>query len=171
MITTLLKNEIDSYKKLPLNLYQIQTKYRDELRPRFGLLRGREFIMKDAYSFDIDWEGLDRAYRAMYKAYEKIFTRLGLTFRAVEADAGTIGGEGGTHEFMVLAESGEDTIVSCSSCNYAANLEKAVSKIETTPNSSMSEEKPYQKIHTPDMDTIEKLVSGLRLTHHRLLKH
>lgn len=170
VITTLLKNEIDSYKKLPLNLYQIQTKYRDELRPRFGLLRGREFIMKDAYSFDIDWEGLDRAYRAMYKAYEKIFTRLGLTFRAVEADAGTIGGEGGTHEFMVLAESGEDTIVSCSSCNYAANLEKAVSKIETTPNSSMSEEKPYQKIHTPDMDTIEKLVSGLHIDPSQIIK-
>lgn len=169
VITTLMKNEINSYKKLPLNLYQIQTKYRDERRPRFGLLRGREFIMKDAYSFDTDWEGLDLSYRKMYDAYEKIFTRLGLTFRAVEADPGTIGGEGGTHEFMVLAESGEDTIVSCSTCRYAANLEKAVSKTETIANQPMNDE-PFEKIHTPNTNTIEKLVTVLNVEASSIIK-
>jgi prolyl-tRNA synthetase len=169
VITTLMKSEINSYKKLPLNLYQIQTKYRDERRPRFGLLRGREFLMKDAYSFDTDWEGLDRSYQKMYKAYEKIFTRLGLTFRAVEADAGTIGGEGGTHEFMVLAESGEDTIVSCSSCNYAANLEKAVAKVETT-NTQPASAGSVEKIYTPNTNTIEKLVEALHTPASTIIK-
>ncbi|MBW7461179.1 proline--tRNA ligase, partial [Paenibacillus sepulcri] len=125
IITTLVQQEVNSYKRLPLLLYQIQTKFRDERRPRFGLLRCREFVMKDAYSFDTDWEGLGRIYDAMYEAYHRIFERCGLNFRAVEADAGSIGGEGGTHEFMALAESGEDVIMSCRSCGYSANLEKA----------------------------------------------
>ncbi len=128
VITILAKNEIHSYRRLPVTVYQIQTKFRDERRPRFGLLRAREFIMKDAYSFDSSWEGLDRSYRAMYEAYHRIFSRCGLSFRAVEADAGAIGGEGDTHEFMAMAEIGEDTIVVCSICGYAANVEKATSK-------------------------------------------
>lgn len=129
-VTTLVRNEISSYRRLPVTFYQIQTKFRDEQRPRFGLLRGREFLMKDAYSFDTSWEGLDRSYLAMYDAYHRIFVRCGLTFRAVEADAGAIGGDGGSHEFMALADIGEDTIVVCSHCGYAANLEKANSKEE-----------------------------------------
>lgn len=171
VITTLLKNEISSYKKLPLNLYQIQTKFRDELRPRFGLLRGREFIMKDAYSFDTDWEGLEHSYQKMYQTYEKIFTRLGLTFRAVEADAGAIGGEGGTHEFMVLAESGEDIIVTCSSCEYAANLEKASTRNEIVSNQPQSTNvEPIQEIHTPNTNTIEKLVTFLNIKPSDIIK-
>ena len=113
-----------SYRQLPLNLYQIQGKFRDEIRPRFGLMRGREFIMKDAYSFDLDEEGADVAYDKMYQAYRRIFERCGLKFRAVEADTGNIGGSS-SHEFMVLADSGEDAIVSCDRCEYAANVEKA----------------------------------------------
>lgn len=124
VVTRLLAEEVKSYKQLPVTVYQIQTKYRDERRPRFGVLRSREFIMKDGYSFDRDQEGLDRNYDAMLKAYHAIFTRCGLNFRAVEADAGAIGGTG-THEFMVLADIGEDTITYCESCNYAANVEKA----------------------------------------------
>ncbi|WP_274362825.1 proline--tRNA ligase [Paenibacillus thermotolerans] len=123
VITELVKNEIGTYRKLPVTLYQLQTKFRDERRPRFGLLRGREFLMKDAYSFDTSLEGLDRSYRTMFDAYMRIFERCGLRFRAVEADAGAIGGEGGTHEFMALADIGEDTIVACDRCGYAANLE------------------------------------------------
>lgn len=123
IITTLVKNEINSYRKLPVTLYQIQTKFRDERRPRSGLLRGREFLMKDAYSFDTSWDGLDQSYRGMYETYERIFSRCGLAFRAVEAAAGEIGGEGGTHEFMALAEVGEDVIAICDHCSYAANVE------------------------------------------------
>ncbi|RAC17535.1 proline--tRNA ligase, partial [Burkholderia multivorans] len=129
VITSIVRQEISSYRKLPVNLYQIQSKYRDERRPRFGLLRGREFLMKDAYSFDRDWEGLDVSYRSMYEAYERIFERCGLTFRAVEADAGAIGGQGETHEFIALADIGEDTVVSCRDCRYAANLERAESVV------------------------------------------
>jgi prolyl-tRNA synthetase len=125
IITDLVRSEVRSYKELPLLLYQIQNKYRDEIRPRFGLMRGREFIMKDLYSFDMDPEGGSVSYQLMYKAYENIFKRCGLTFRSVEADAGAIGGTGGTHEFMVLAESGEAEVVFCSACAYAANVEQA----------------------------------------------
>ncbi|MGL5514594.1 MAG: proline--tRNA ligase, partial [Sporomusa sp.] len=124
LITTLIKGEGRSYRQLPLMLYQIQNKDRDEIRPRFGLMRGREFIMKDLYSFDRDEDGLDESYNKMYDAYSRIFTRCGLSFRAVEADSGAIGGSG-SHEFMVLAESGEAAIVYCGSCDYAANVEKA----------------------------------------------
>ncbi len=137
VITTIAKQEINSYRKLPLTLFQIQTKFRDERRPRFGLLRGREFLMKDAYSFDTDWEGLDLAYRTMYGAYERIFSRAGLNFRAVEADSGAIGGDGETHEFMALAEIGEDTIVSCTHCSYAANLEIAEQPLDNGGGASL----------------------------------
>src|SRR5512138_2315832 len=124
VVTDLVRREVKSYRQLPLNLYQIQTKFRDEIRPRFGLMRGREFIMKDAYSFDVDEQAADLSYDRMYQAYRRIFSRCGLNYRAVEADTGSIGGSY-SHEFMVLAESGEDAIVSCSACEYAANVEKA----------------------------------------------
>ncbi|GIO44605.1 proline--tRNA ligase [Paenibacillus apis] len=123
VITSLVAQEVSSYRRLPITLFQIGTKFRDERRPRYGLLRGREFVMKDAYSFDKDLDGLDRSYQTMYEAYHRIFTRCGLRFRAVEADPGAIGGEGGTHEFMALAEIGEDTIAACNCCTYGANLE------------------------------------------------
>ncbi|THF76235.1 proline--tRNA ligase [Cohnella fermenti] len=125
VITSLVASEIGSYRKLPVTLYQIQTKFRDERRPRFGLLRGREFLMKDAYSFDLSEEGLERSYEAMRQAYNRILSRCGLAFKLVEADGGTIGDAGGTHEFIALASIGEDTVVSCESCDYAANLEQA----------------------------------------------
>ncbi len=115
VVTDIVRNTVNSYRQLPLNLYQIQTKFRDEIRPRFGLMRGREFIMKDAYSFDLDDVGADISYRKMYQAYRNIFNRCGLKFRVVEADSGTIGGSF-SHEFMVLAEAGEDAIVSCDAC-------------------------------------------------------
>ncbi len=124
VITDLVRKEIQSYKQMPINLYQIQTKFRDEIRPRFGLMRGREFIMKDAYSFDVDEAGANKSYEAMYEAYSRIFERCGLKFRAVEADTGTIGGSY-SHEFMVLAETGEDQMINCTKCHYAANLERA----------------------------------------------
>lgn len=172
VITSLVRNEINSYRKLPVTLYQIQTKFRDERRPRFGLLRSREFLMKDAYSFDTDWEGLDHSYRSMYDAYHRIFTRVGLNYRAVEADAGAIGGEGGTHEFMALADIGEDTIAACRSCEYAANLEKA----ETNQGTFTSLENTNQpleeleKIYTPDTRTIEELVQLLQVESRQILK-
>lgn len=134
VITTLVAQEISTYRRLPVTLFQIGTKFRDERRPRYGLLRGREFVMKDAYSFDMDLEGLDRSYEAMYEAYHRIFARCGLRFRAVEAEAGAIGGEGGTHEFMALADIGEDTIAACTYCSYGANLELAsVSEGDSCP--------------------------------------
>lgn len=124
VVTDLVRGEVCSYRQLPLNLYQIQTKFRDEIRPRFGLMRGREFMMKDAYSFDKDQAGVDLSYRKMFDAYMRIFTRMGLKFRAVEADTGSIGGNF-SHEFMVLADTGEDTIAACTACDYAANVERA----------------------------------------------
>ncbi|KQO12418.1 proline--tRNA ligase [Paenibacillus sp. Leaf72] len=165
VITSLVSNEISSYRRLPVTLYQIQTKFRDERRPRFGLLRSREFLMKDAYSFDTDWEGLDASYWKMYRAYERIFNRCGVNFRAVEADAGAIGGEGGTHEFMALADIGEDTIAVCDSCAYAANLEKAESAAASFEAKREAEttnsEQPVEKFHTPNMKTIDELVQQL----------
>lgn len=174
VITSLVRQEVSSYRKLPVNLYQIQTKYRDERRPRFGLLRGREFIMKDAYSFDTDWEGLDHSYRNMYSAYERIFKRLGLHFKAVEADAGAIGGQGETHEFMALADIGEDTIVSCSSCEYAANLEQAQMAVIDQENRRASvgtdEGISMEKIPTPNVKSIQELVEFLQVSAHQLIK-
>ena len=124
VVTDIVRREIRSYRDLPLNLYQIQTKFRDEVRPRFGLMRGREFIMKDAYSFHTDFTDCQREYQNMYDTYRRIFDRCGLTYRPVEADTGSIGGTM-SHEFQVLADSGEDAIVSCDKCTYAANVEKA----------------------------------------------
>ncbi|MGF7050311.1 prolyl-tRNA synthetase [Paenibacillus sp. DS2015] len=163
VITSLVANDVKSYRKLPVNLFQIQTKFRDERRPRYGLLRGREFLMKDAYSFDIDWAGLDVTYKAMFEAYHQIFSRCGLRFTAVEADAGTIGGEGETHEFMALADVGEDTVVTCSSCQYSANLEKAISgsgpaSDELTPGERSAS---VEKLHTPHTKTVAELVTLL----------
>lgn len=169
IITDLVRNEVRSYKQLPLLLYQIQNKYRDERRPRFGLMRGREFIMKDAYSFDKDLDGLMENYSKMYKAYERIFTRCGLTFRAVEADAGAIGGTGGTHEFMVLADSGEAAVVFCQECDYAANVEKA----ECLPRGVAKDhslEGLTGEIHTPATKTIEQLADLLNTNKTSLIK-
>ncbi len=157
VITDLVRNEVRSYKQLPLLLYQIQNKYRDEIRPRFGLMRGREFIMKDAYSFDKDEQGLDKSYNDMYDAYSKIFTRCGLTFRPVEADGGAIG-NATTHEFTVLAETGESDIVYCEKCDYAANAEKSELKPIIAPQ---EEELPLEKVHTPGTKTIEAVAEFL----------
>src|SRR5919106_3003171 len=135
VVTDLVRREVRSYRQLPVNLYQIQVKFRDEIRPRFGVMRGREFVMKDAYSFDTDREALMRSYRAMYAAYERIFTRLGLRFRAVEADTGAIGGFA-SHEFQVLAESGEDAIAYSTGSDYAANVEQAEAVAPSGPRAA-----------------------------------
>lgn len=168
IITDLIRGEVRSYRQLPQLPYQIQNKYRDERRPRFGLMRGREFIMKDLYSFDKDEEGLEISYRKMYEAYARIFARCGLEFRPVEADAGAIGGTGGTHEFMVMAESGEAAIVYCDTCSYAANIEKA----EAVPggDSPTGEMLEMQEVLTPDVRTIEGLMEFLGISKDNLLK-
>lgn len=158
MVTTVVKNDVRSYRQLPLNLYQIQDKFRDERRPRFGLMRSRDFIMKDAYSFDRDEAGLELSYQEMYDAYTKIFTRCGLNFRPVEADSGAIGGSG-SHEFMVLAESGEAEIVYCSACDYAADVEKAELHTITAPEEA---ELPMEKVVTPDCKTIADVCAYLK---------
>ena len=153
VITTIARETIRSYRQLPLNLYQIQTKFRDEIRPRFGLMRGREFIMKDAYSFHADEASLKETYQAMDRAYRNIMTRCGLEFRPVDADSGAIGGSG-SQEFMILADAGEDEILYTEDGKYAANIEKAVSlppDVEESPFSS------YEKVATPDTETIAKL--------------
>lgn len=160
VVTDLVRNEVNSYRQLPLRLYQIQNKYRDERRPRFGLMRGREFVMKDLYSFDRDEAGLDESYQVMYDAYMRIFSRLGLTFRPVEADSGAIGG-GYTHEFMVLAENGEATIVYCDGCDYAANIEIAPSPRPT--EKSTAQPLPIEKVHTPNIRSMEDLVNFLHI--------
>jgi len=162
VITDLVRREVHSYKQLPVNLYQIQTKFRDEIRPRFGVMRAREFIMKDAYSFDIDEEGANLSYEKMYNAYELIFKRCGLQFRAVEADTGSIGGSF-SHEFMVISNSGEDDIVSCQSCQYASNLEKAEVPAETENYYSNEEIKELEVVHTPNIRTIEDITTFLSI--------
>jgi len=167
VITDLVRREIHSYRQMPVNFYQIQTKFRDEIRPRFGIMRGREFIMKDAYSFDGDEEGAARSYEIMHDAYNRIFRRCGLTFRAVEADTGSIGGSF-SHEYMVLAESGEDQIVSCRACDYAANLEKAEVLVETAV--SDEEPAPVEEVDTPGTRTIEAVTSFLSIPADRLIK-
>lgn len=167
VVTDLVRNEVNSYRQLPLRLYQIQNKYRDERRPRFGLMRGREFIMKDLYSFDRDQAGLDASYQAMYDAYSKIFTRCGLTFRPVEADSGAIGG-GYTHEFMVLADNGEATIVYCDDCDYAANIEIAPC---AEPNNIPSAELlPLEKVDTPNSKTIDAVGEFLHVPAEQCIK-
>ncbi|MGG1215578.1 proline--tRNA ligase [Micromonospora provocatoris] len=167
VITTLVRDEIKSYKKLPLTLYQIQTKFRDEKRPRFGLLRGREFIMKDAYSFHASRESLDETYEDMYRAYSNIFSRLGLNYRAVIADAGSIGGKG-THEFMVLSEIGEDTIAYSDTSDYAANIEMAEVTVEYQPTNE--EVKDLEKVATPDQKTIEEVSAFLQVAPSNVIK-
>lgn len=168
MVTALVGGEVRSYKQLPLLLYQIQNKYRDERRPRFGLLRGREFIMKDLYSFDRDQEGLDLRYKEMCGAYNRVFSRMGLRFRAVEADTGAIGGSV-SHEFMVLADSGEAVVVYCpdEACGYAANAEKAESLF--VPDNG-GEEGPLELVATPGMRTVEEVTGYLGVPARRLIK-
>lgn len=166
MITTLVRSDVRSYRQLPLKLYQIQNKYRDERRPRFGLMRSREFIMKDLYSFDKDEEGLNESYDQMYDAYTKIFTRCGLRFRAVEADGGAIGGSG-THEFMVLAESGEAAIVYCPTCDYAANVEKAELKAIAVAE---EEVQALEIVDTPGTKSIEAVTALLNVTADKTIK-
>ena len=166
VITDLIRNEISSYKSLPLNLYQIQTKFRDEIRPRFGLMRGREFVMKDAYSFHTSQESLDEEFLNMRDAYSRIFSRCGLKFRPVEADSGAIGGSG-SQEFHVLAESGEDEIIYCDSCEYAANVETATSKVEPAP---VEELKTAELIDTPNVSKIDDIVSYLNIPYSKTVK-
>ena len=167
VITDMVRKEIKSYKELPVNLYQIQTKFRDERRPRFGLMRGREFLMKDGYSFHASEESLEAEYQNMRKAYSRIFKSCGLTFRAVEADSGAIGGDT-THEIMVLAESGEDDVIYCSHCEYAANIEKAESSIEL--KESDESEKALEKVSTPDKQSIEDVAEFLGLPTDKTVK-
>ena len=170
VITDLVRREIHSYKQMPVNLYQIQTKFRDEIRPRFGLMRGREFIMKDAYSFDVDEEGAERSYEIMNETYTRIFQRCGLRFRAVEADTGPIGGSY-SHEFMVLADTGEDQIMNCMECDYAANLERAEVKLpDSQPESDRNDMNPMEEVDTPDIKTVEDVTSFLSITPDELIK-
>ena len=166
VITTVVKNEIRSYKDLPLNLYQIQNKYRDEVRPRFGLIRSREFLMKDGYSFNRDEESLSQTYEEMYEAYSRIFTRCGLNYRAVEADSGAIGGSS-SHEFMVLADTGEAALTYCQSCNYAANMEMAVHGKRIYDNGI---EGKLEMVKTPDKKSIEEVSEFLKLSPDLMLK-
>lgn len=167
VITDLMRNELSSYKQLPINLYQIQTKFRDEIRPRFGLMRGREFIMKDAYSFHLSQASLQETYDRMHQAYCNVFTRLGLDFRPVQADTGSIGGTG-SHEFHVLAESGEDAIVFSDSSDYAANIEKAEAIPREKERAAASEE--MRLVDTPNVKTIADLVEGFNLPIEKTIK-
>jgi prolyl-tRNA synthetase len=168
VITDIARREIRSYRQMPLNFYQIQTKFRDEIRPRFGVMRAREFIMKDAYTFDVDEKGLDESYRKMVDAYTRIFTRCGLKFRAVEAESGLIGGSF-SHEFMVLAETGEETIVSCTRCAYAANIEKADFK-RAKQKAQAQAPKPLQRALTPEKRTVEEVTQFLAVAPRDLIK-
>jgi prolyl-tRNA synthetase len=168
VVTDIARRELQSYRQMPINLYQIQTKFRDEIRPRFGLMRGREFMMKDAYSFDVDDAGASSSYETMRQAYHRIFERCGLDFRAVEADSGAIGGSF-SHEFMVLAETGEDTLVICESCSYAANVEKAAIVLE---EGGSAEEAPQalSKVETPGMKKIDRVAEFLKVQPADLIK-
>ncbi len=172
VVTSLAAAEVNSYKQLPVNLYQINTKFRDEFRPRFGVLRSREFIMKDAYSFDADGESLDRSYQAMYDAYCRIFTRCGVPYVVVEAEAGEIGGSG-SHEFMVPCESGEDVIVHSGDGLYAANIEKAQVDAPTTPDdvdARRADVAAPEKVHTPEVGSIEAVCEFLKTTPAEMIK-
>ncbi len=167
VITDIARREIRSYRQLPVNFYQIQTKFRDEIRPRFGVMRAREFVMKDAYSFHTSFEDLQREYRNMYDAYARVFTRLGLRFRAVAADTGAIGGTG-SHEFHVLADSGEDAIAFCPESDYAANVElaEALAPAQGRPSATQ----PMAKVETPGRKTIDDVADFLGLSAARILK-
>jgi len=169
VITDIARRELHSYRQLPMNLYQIQTKFRDEIRPRFGLMRGREFVMKDAYSFDVSDDAAGESYKKMYEAYTRIFKRCGLVFRSVEADSGTIGGSF-SHEFMVLADTGEDTLVICRECDYAANVEKA--KVVLPQKSALADQELLDctKVETPGMKKVERVADFLGVTPKDVIK-
>jgi prolyl-tRNA synthetase len=167
VVTDLVRREVKSYKELPLTLYQIQTKFRDEIRPRFGVMRGREFSMKDAYSFDVDEPNAEKSYRDMYDAYVNIFKRCGFRFGVVEADSGQIGGSF-SHEFMVFAETGEDTIISCDTCDYAANLERAEAGI--VKKSVGKGKGRFKRVPTPGAKKVEDVAAFLNITADKLLK-
>ena len=166
VITDIVRKEIKSYKQLPINFYQIQTKFRDEIRPRFGVMRAREFLMKDSYSFHANEESLQETYKAMFEAYNKIFTQLGLNYRSVAADSGAIGGDS-SHEFHVLADSGEDLIAFSDQSDYAANIEKATTQIQANPKQKIL---PTAKIHTPSISTINSLVGYFQCNLDQILK-
>lgn len=168
IFTDIVRNDISSYRQLPTTLYQIQTKYRDEARPRFGLMRSREFIMKDAYSFDRDRDGLDKSYDDMYDAYSKVFSRCGLTFRPVEADTGAIGGKG-SHEFTALSEVGESEIAYCDTCDMAATVERAECR-DDDPTPDSVEMLPMEEVHTPGTKTIEEVANYLKLDKKQTIK-
>lgn len=168
VVTGLAAGEINSYRQLPRNFYQIQTKFRDEIRPRFGLMRAKEFIMKDAYSFDLDWDGAEASYRAMYDAYVRIFRRCGLRAKVVEADTGAMGGQS-SHEFMVLADAGEDGLVECDACPYAANLEQAQSRVKGPRAFGDGSELP-EKVPTPGQRTIEEVSAFMKADPGRFIK-
>lgn len=170
VITDLVRREVRSYRQLPVNLYQIQTKFRDEIRPRFGLMRGREFIMKDAYSFDVDEEGAEISYIKMKETYQNIFGRCGLKFKMVEADTGAIGGSF-SHEFMVLAESGEDLIAGCQKCDYGSNIEKAeclAQKGEFSSDAGLWKER--ESVSTPNLTAVKEVASFLGVNPEQLVK-
>lgn len=167
VVTDLVRREVKSYKELPLTLYQIQTKFRDEIRPRFGIMRSREFSMKDAYSFDVEESGAEKTYKDMYDAYVNIFKRCGFRFGVVEADSGQIGGSF-SHEFMVLADTGEDTIVSCDTCDYAANLERA--EVGIIEESTGKQKGRFKSVSTPGVKKVEDVAAFLGITADRLLK-
>ncbi|WP_158885833.1 proline--tRNA ligase [Rhodanobacter sp. L36] len=167
VITDFARNELKSYKQLPINFYQIQTKFRDEIRPRFGVMRAREFLMKDAYSFHLTQESLAETYAAMYQAYTRIFTRLGLTFRAVQADTGAIGGNA-SHEFQVLADSGEDAIAFSDGSDYAANLEKAEALVPVGERETPTE--TLARVDTPRVRTVEDVTRYFNVAAHRVIK-
>jgi len=168
VVTDLVRREVRSYRHLPVNLFQIQTKFRDEIRPRFGLMRGREFQMKDGYSFDLDEAGAEQSYRDMFAAYTRIFERCGLLFNSVEADSGDIGGSF-SHEFMVLADTGEDAVVSCPHCGYAANTEKA-ELAAPAPERAPVLGPPYEKVRTENMRTVEEVTGFLKVRPQDLIK-
>jgi prolyl-tRNA synthetase len=167
VITDLVRKEVRSYRELPLTLYQIQTKFRDEIRPRFGVMRSREFIMKDGYSFDVDEQGAEKSYLAIFQAYDNIFRRCGLQFRAVEADTGEIGGKF-SHEFMVLADTGEDVIISCDTCGYAANLERA--EVGGPTEAAGGKRGTYKKVKTPGKRRVEEVADFLGVAARKLVK-
>jgi prolyl-tRNA synthetase len=167
VLCDIIRKEVKSYRQLPVNLYQIQTKFRDEIRPRFGVMRAREFMMKDAYSFDAGYEGLQKSYRAMYDAYTRIFTRLGLDFRAVAADTGEIGGTG-SHEFQVIAGSGEDAIAYCPRSDYAANVELAEARAPREPRAAATQ--PVLKVATPGRHTCEEVSEYLKIPIEKTVK-
>jgi prolyl-tRNA synthetase len=171
VVTALASHEINSYRQLPKTLYQIQTKFRDEIRPRFGLMRAKEFIMKDAYSFDCDWDAADASYRAMYDAYARIFDRCGLKTMVVEADTGAMGGKW-SHEFMVLADAGEDAVLHCDTCSYAANVEKAERRQSgpPAPSAGVDAGAAAEEVATPDCRTIEQVSAFFGCEPGRLVK-